>query len=258
MRLQWDLAGSRYFETGLDRGVFYPKSGIGVPWNGLLSIKETDDNDSQTVLYIDGQKKVNQVDLGTFSASIEAYTYPDEMLPYDGFAQPAFSGQFRPPFNLSYRSLLGSDVEGTARGYLLHLVYNGYLKPASKDHASLNGDVDAETFNWDLSTTPAYVPGARPTSHIFVDSTKAYTSTMLALENLLYGTETTPSHFPSILEVLALFEATAIFKVTDNGDGTATISGPDEAVHMVTSDTAELTWPTVIQISEDTFQLSSL
>ena len=46
MRLSWDKAGERLYETGVDRGVFYPfttggKYGSGVAWNGLTAVNET-------------------------------------------------------------------------------------------------------------------------------------------------------------------------------------------------------------------------
>ena len=40
--VKWDTIGERRFETGVDRGVLYPTSGMGVPWNGLTEDIKSD------------------------------------------------------------------------------------------------------------------------------------------------------------------------------------------------------------------------
>ena len=43
--LNWDAVGERFYETGVDHGVLYVKSGsgyaAGVAWNGLVSVSES-------------------------------------------------------------------------------------------------------------------------------------------------------------------------------------------------------------------------
>ena len=39
--LTWGDVGERFYEVGIDRGVFYPTVGNGVAWNGLVSVNET-------------------------------------------------------------------------------------------------------------------------------------------------------------------------------------------------------------------------
>ena len=45
-QIEWDAAGTHFYETGLDHGVLYPvnNSGAytpGVAWNGLSSVSES-------------------------------------------------------------------------------------------------------------------------------------------------------------------------------------------------------------------------
>lgn len=258
MRISWDDPGSRLFEAGVDRGVFFPKTGLGVPWNGLLSIKESVDNEGSAVVYVDGQKIINQLQLGDFAADISAITYPDEMYPYDGYQQPMFSGQARPLFNLSYRSLIGSDREGLSYGYRLHLIFNCMLAPSNRVNQTMNDQMDISNFEWKLSTVPVATPYNRPSSHFMLESPNLEPGALTAVENMLYGVDggMNPT-FPTVQQLLTIFEANAIVIVVDNGDGTATITGPDANVHMVNADTAELSWPNVIFLGDDTYQLKS-
>lgn len=48
--LVWGGNGQRYFETGIDRGVLYPRVGPGVPWNGLTGISEKPDGGTPSLL----------------------------------------------------------------------------------------------------------------------------------------------------------------------------------------------------------------
>ena len=82
MKLVWDKAGERYYETGVDRGVLYPrkegKYTKGVAWNGLTGVSESPSGAEPTPLYADNIKYLNLTSTEEFGASIEAYTYPDE------------------------------------------------------------------------------------------------------------------------------------------------------------------------------------
>lgn len=258
MRLTWDTIGSRQYQTGLDRGVFYPKTGPGVAWNGLTSINESDANVGEAVIYIDGQRVVNKLQLGDFAATVEAFIYPEEFEPYDGYSAPMFSGQKRDEFNLSYRTLLGNDVKHEAFGYRLHLIYNCSVKPSARDNVSLNADVDILNFSWDLTTRPEPFPYDRPTAHIYIDSPNVEPGALTSIENLLYGMDGVDPRFPTVAEILAIFEANAIITIVDHGDGSFTASGPDVNIFPTGDPTEwEFTWPNVIQVASDTFRVSS-
>lgn len=260
-KLTWGKGGERLYEAGVDRGVFYPPLGPGIVWNGLIAVRESTENKESLIVYIDGQRKTTEISLGTFAAELEAYTYPPEFEDYDGLSKWDLTAQTRPPFNFSYRTLIGDDQVGISKGYKIHLVYNALTSPVEQIHETLNPTVSIENFKWNLSTIPVEIPGYRPSSHFVVDSTKVYPETLTLIEDMLYGTDLTDSHFPTIEELLEIFESTAIFKVTDNGDGTATIEGPDDIVFMV-DEIEQIAqfgpWPSVVELSEDTYQLSSL
>lgn len=249
MRISWDTPGSRLYEAGVDRGVFYPQTGVGVPWNGLTHVKESVENDGSVVTYVDGKKIINQLQLGQFAADISAMTYPDEMSPYDGYAEPMYSGQRRRRFNLSYRSQIGDDRKGTSYGYRLHLIFNCLLTPSIRANNSLNDNPETTEFEWKLSTVPVALPYNRPTSHFVIDSTTVRPEVLEAIENILYGIDGgSNATFPTVQQILDLFEANAIFTVVDNGDGTVTITGPDDWVYAVNADQDFISSPSFNEI----------
>lgn len=256
MNLTWDEFGSHQFETGVDRGVFFPKSGPGVAWNGLVSIKEDVETAGQAVIYVDGQKVVNQLDLGTFSATLDAYTYPDEFEPYDGYSEPMFSGQKRSEFGLSYRTLMGNDNHQEA-GYKLHIIYNCLASPSSRNDQSLNSDSEILTFSWDLKTRPEAFPYDRPTSHIIIESPNVEPGALAAVEAVLYGLSA-PPRLLTIAELLAIFEANAIITVTSLGGGRWQVTGPDVNVKQLADPTRwQFDWPNVIPLTTHEYRVSS-
>lgn len=247
-QLAWDAPANYY--AGVDRGVFYPIGGTGIAWNGLVSVKEAEDTTSQAIIYIDGLKKVNQLGLGSFSATIDALTYPDEFLPYDGYAEFT-TGQARPLFNFLYR------VQNGDTAYQLHLVYNCQAAPTPLDNQSLSNAIVPETFSWNLSTTPIPVPDARASAHFILDSQLIDPSILTAIENLLYGTDTSDPTCPTTTDLLAIFETYALYIVVDNGDGSWTATGPDEAFDVTSDGYFTLDWPWVKTIDADTYAIKS-
>ncbi|MET0786341.1 MAG: hypothetical protein ABWY25_06505, partial [Paenisporosarcina sp.] len=105
--LVWDETGKRYYETGVDHGVFYDAHGLGVAWNGLTAIEETISSEVQAV-HFDGLKFNDIVTVGDFAAVMRAFTYPDEFLPYEGVLedQQGFFVTSQPgwKFGLSYQT----------------------------------------------------------------------------------------------------------------------------------------------------------
>ena len=196
-RITWDDTSKRLYETGVKMGVLYPiQSGgaytKGVAWNGLTAVTESPSGAEATALYADDIKYLNLMSNEEFSATIEAYTYPDEFAECDGSAELAkgvmIGQQKRKTFGLCYRTTLGNDVEGNDYGYKLHLVYGCLAAPSEKAYSTINDSPEAITFSWEVSTTPVAVTGFKPTSQITIDSTKVNTSKLSALENILYGT----------------------------------------------------------------------
>lgn len=68
----------------------------------------------------------------------------------------------------------------------------------------------------------------------------------------------TPPRFPTLEELLDIFESGVILRITDHGDGTWTADGPDSAIQMLTESMFRITWPSAVYISADTYQISSL
>ena len=79
-KLVWDAVGTREFEYGVDRGVLYLDTNIGVAWNGLTEVVEKPNVPEVTPLYFDGRKYLDYVGPEESSFSIKAYTYPDQFL----------------------------------------------------------------------------------------------------------------------------------------------------------------------------------
>lgn len=220
--IQWDLVGDRLYETGVDRGVLYipDVSGVyalGVPWNGLTTVTESPSGAESNKTYADNIVYLNLISQELFDCTIEAYTYPVEFERFDGAlaAEPGvyIGQQTRRPFGFSYRTLLGNDLEGNDYGYKLHLVYGAIASPSEKARATVNDSPEANTFSWDVSTTPVAVGtiGAvdyKPTSHIVIDSTVVDPTDLADLEDALYGRGTAPDdipHLPLPAAVVALF-----------------------------------------------------
>jgi hypothetical protein len=253
-RIQWELEDRRY-EEGLDRGVLYLKDGTTVPWNGLTDLKETPANTIGAAVYIDGVKRYHQRDAPNFSAALSAFTYPDEFERCDGVLEinPGLqvSNQHREEFDLSYRT------RHTAAGYKIHLIYNAIAAPSSRSWHTENADTEPSVFDWDISTKPIVSENGVITAHVYIDTLEAWPTVISALEDVLYGTDTTPGRMPTIEELLEIFENNALFVVIDNGDGSWTATGPDEFIHMIDSTSFEITSPSAVWVDADTYTLSS-
>ena len=195
-KLVWDQTGDRLYETGVSKGVLYPIQSDGayskgVAWNGLSSVTESPSGAEANPIYADDMKYLNLLSAEEFSATIEAYTYPDEFAECDGSADIAtgvsIGQQKRKVFGLCYRTVLGNDVDSNDHGYKLHLIYGCMAAPSEKAYTSINDSPEAITFSWEVSTTPVNVTGFKPTASITIDSTKAKKEKLTALEEILYG-----------------------------------------------------------------------
>jgi len=260
-RIVWNLPGKNFFETGIDRGVLYPATGSGVPWNGLTAVNERPSGGKAQGYYIDGLKYANVASAEEYEATIEAYTYPDEFAECDGSAR-VHSGfyatqQVRKQFGLSYRTKVGNE-QNSEYGYRIHIVYNALAAPSDKDYGTLDDDVEALEFKWDITTLPGTMTGVKPTAHLVIDSRFTNPSALSDIEDILYGSVEDEPRLPTFAEMVTIFDTYAILSVTDNLDGTYTISGPDEAISFPTADTVEVTWPSVVAIDADTYSISSL
>ena len=203
-KLTWDASGERLYETGVKQGVLYVMDsnvyGNGVAWNGLTAITESPSGAESTPLYADDIKYLDLRSTEEFGATIEAYTYPDEFAACDGSASLAdgvsIGQQARKMFGLCYRTTVGNDTDGTDHGYKLHLIYGATASPSEKAYETINDSPEAITFSWEITTTPVSVTGFKPTASITIDSTKADPTCLAALEDKLYGGESTEPTLP--------------------------------------------------------------
>lgn len=249
-KLVWGEIDSKNFEIGVDRGVLYLQNNLGVSWSGLISITDSPSDVDNNFHYMDGVKyRIQKGPIG-YSATLEAFSYPPEFEFYEGLSDKLTS-QSRKKFNLSYRTM--GD-----KGYKIHLVYNALASPSERENNTLNQTPEILTFIWGLSTTPVLIKDEMYGSHLIIDSNIAYEWALQELEDILYGTDDTSPRFPTISEVLNLFENASIVKVTDHGDGTFTVEGPDEYVYLTAPTEFEVNWPSAVYIDDVTYQISSL
>lgn len=218
-KLVWDKTGERTYETGIDHGVLYPiqEGGLynkGVAWNGLTAVTESPSGAEATPIYADNIKYLNLVSAEEFGATIEAYTYPDEFAECDGSASIAtgvyIGQQSRKTFGLSYRTVIGNDVDNNDHGYKLHLIYGALAAPSEKGYTTINDSPEAIAFSWEVSTTPVNVTGFKPTACITIDSTKATPEKLAALEKILYGGEVEEARLPLPDEIVTIMGDAAV------------------------------------------------
>lgn len=214
-KIIWDQTGERVYETGVNHGVLYiPTEGVyskGVAWNGLTAITESPSGAESTALYADDIKYLNLLSNEDFGCTIEAYTYPEEWAACDGSASltagVTIGQQARRTFGLCYRTTLGNDVDGTAYGYKLHMIYGGQASPSEKAYSTINDSPEAITFSWEVTTTPVNVTGHKPTACLTIDSTKVDKAKLAALEEILYGTDEAEPRLPLPDEIASLMTA---------------------------------------------------
>lgn len=197
-RLTWDETGERLFETGVDHCALYPVNADneykpGVAWNGITQINESPDGAEPNDQYADNIKYLTIRSAEELNGTIEAFMYPDEWNQCDGNVEVAkgvvIGQQARKMFGLSYRTVLGNDVDGIDYGYKLHLLYGATASPSERTYETINESPEPNTLSWEFSTTPVTVTGYKPTSLITINSKTVDPEKLAALEKILYGDE---------------------------------------------------------------------
>lgn len=206
--LAWGTVGQRFYEAGTDRGVLYV-GGVGVPWNGLKSVNETPSGGDPNPYYLDGIKYLNLASAEEFEATIEAFSSPIEFAPCDGslalYAGLFITQQPRQSFSMSYRTLVGNDIDGIDLGYKLHLVYNLLVQPSQRNNATTSATIEPITLSWQITATPPAITGFKPTAHMIVDSRTTSTDLLNQIEEVLYGTEITDPGMISVNDLINLY-----------------------------------------------------
>lgn len=228
--VKWDQVGERYYEIGVDRGMFYPLTvteGVseyknGEAWSGLSNVSASPEGADTNDIWADNMKYLSLRAAETFGGTIECYTYPDGFKKCNGEDEltngVTIGQQTRKPFGFSWRSRIGNDVEFQDHGYKIHLVYNATVSPTEKSYGTINDSTDVDTMSFEFDTTaiPVTVNNKefKPTSYITIDSTKVDAAKLTAFEQTLYGTaavvgdqpaDEVPAEMPLPADVYAAF-----------------------------------------------------
>lgn len=248
-KLHWDEVGTRFYEAGVQKGVLYFQDGRGEAWDGLISVKESEESNSEPS-YFEGVRMRPEQELGQFQMSVSAFTYPERL---DDVIFSPMEGSVK---GFCYRTESRNDLGDV--GYKIHIIYNSLFVPSGKDYSTLTNSTDPIIFTWEVATKAVRSSLAGPTAHFIIDTRTIYSWTLEALEDVLYGTDEVDAYLPSLDELLEIFEEESILRIIDHGDGTWTAIGPDDVVYMLDETTFEITWPSAIYIAEDTYKISSL
>lgn len=216
-KIKWDQDGTRLYETGTSKGVLFVKDDLGayakgVAWNGLQSVKKSNDGGEENALYADNMKYLSLMSAENLKGSIDAYTYPEEFEECDGSATVnpgVYVGQqARKGFGLAWSTIVGNDTQGNAYGEKIHIVYNAKVAPSERAYETVNEDPDAITFSWEFTTTPNDLSdiGLDPSAGIVISKSEVGAVAFKALQDKLYGDTTLESTLPSIQEIITLTE----------------------------------------------------
>lgn len=244
-RMTWDVLDKRYFETGLDRGVLYPKEAPAVPWNGLTGVSE-DGGEESAQYHINGRPYLFFPKPKDFSATLTAYTYPDEFAKIMGLSEiEAIEGfyvdsQVGEQFDLSYRTMVGNGVDGIQHGYKIHLVYNAVVAQSAAGYTTLSGSINPIEFSWPIKAVPVDVEGYRPTAHFVIDTRRMDPTHLARIEEILYGDDDTDPSMPDLIDIIEYILYAGAIIITDNGDGTWTAEGPRLKIYKIDDDTFQI------------------
>ena len=259
--LEWDKVENRYFQAGLDRGVLYPPIGSGIPWNGLTKVEEDLGDESAQGFYIDGVKYMDAQTMSDYTASMNAFTYPDEFLEFEGIQQLGrglyVDGQSVKQFGLSYRTGIGNAVNPDL-GYRIHILYNLTATPDDKEFNTQGGDSDIIEFGWNITALSEPIVGYRPTAHAIIDSRWMTPQLLKELEGILYGDDTQDAQLPPLADLMAMLLEWHLIEIVDNGDGTWTATTQyDDLITMTDPTTFAIDQIDVTYLDADTYVIST-
>lgn len=208
---------------------------LATPWEGLTSVEESG-GEAARAYFVDGRPFLFMPVPKEFSATLNAYTYPDSFAEVMGLAEVTdgmyLDSQMGAPFDLTYRTKVGNAVEGQDHGYKIHLIYNATVTPGALTYETMGDSVNPTTMSWAIQAVPVKVEGFRSTAHIVVDTRHMDTKKVASFEALLYGDDDTTPSMPSPQAVFDLLNYGDMIVVTDNGDGTFDVEGSYENVYM--------------------------
>lgn len=234
--ITWDEPTKRYYQHGLDHGVLYIPGKDPLAWNGLINFDEGGPGNT-VLLYRDGVVYLADAEPGDHVGAITSMMYPDAFGACIGIPRTTdglYADNQKPkPFSMSYRTLIGSGSAGDMFGYQLHLVYNCMATIGQRKRNTIGKETTPVEFTFDVVCTPVKLAGYRPTAHFIIDTRGLSKSTVTQVEEILYGTATTPGRMPTPTELFDIMNFGDAITVTDHGDGTFTVEGASDNVFDV-------------------------
>lgn len=260
--LVWDKPGERFYQMGVDRGVLFLPDGSGIAWNGLIGVEDNSKAENRS-FYLEGAKFLEIVTPGDFSGKLKAFTYPEEFDSINGIGTvvPGFNVYEQPPkhFSLSYRTLIGNDIDGTDHGYKIHILYNLVANPETIASNTLDdSNVQPIEFSWGISGIPEKIENQRPAVHVSIDSRQTPVEIMKYIEDHLYGTAVTEAQLPSIQQLSEYFGYQGSLIIIDYGDGTwSAIDESNGFITMLNETTFSIDGANATYLDADTYEISS-
>lgn len=208
-KINWSGDLDRYYETGISKGVLYPKTGPGVAWPGLVSIDETLDGGEVSPYYYDGYTYLNLISNSEYRATISTIAFPVdfEFLIGNKSVAPGLiaTNQKRQFFDFSYRTEIGSLSEELGTHYKIHLVYNLLALRKSFTYSTFSSSTPNLSQSIEVYTIPPLSTAYSPTAHLIIDSKAGISPEALSdIEDILYGTDAANARMPSPSELLGL------------------------------------------------------
>jgi hypothetical protein len=258
--LNWDSITDRQIETGLDRGVLYPKSGPAVSWVGLTAVDEAGGEGAATY-YVDGRPFLHFPMPKEFRATLKAYTYPDAFSELIGEVEVTdgmyLDSQMGDSFGLSYRTKIADSLRGENAAYKIHLIYNATVVPSAKTYGTIGSQINPVEFAWDIQAVPIRVTGYRPTAHIVIDTRHMDEIRLGEIEALLYGTDTIVASLPEAQTIFDLLSFGDAIIITDNGDGTWQAEGSYHNIYMIGNDVFQIDNVNAVDHGDGTYTIST-
>ena len=230
-----------------------------IAWDGLTNIDENG-GESATTYYLDGRPYLTVSKPKEYSASIKAYTFPDEFLDVIGMPEVAdgfvIDSQIGDMFGLSYRtSIFG--LSGEPIGYKIHLVYNASVPPLAFASESLSDNINASDFTFEITAIPVKIPGYRSSAHFVIDTRNIDPGKLILIEALLYGTRNSSGYLPDPSVLLELLSFGDDIIITDNGDGTWTATGSRKNIYLIGEGIFQIDNANAIDNGDGTYTISS-
>ena len=221
-------------EHGVDRAVLYPKDGSdAVTWSGIQSI-EIDSPEGAASYYVDGRPFLYLPIPTEYSATINAYTFPDELLNILGLGEfngLVFDSQMSDSFDLSYRtSFVGANGR---EAHKIHLIYNAVASLQPISYGSQASDLSPVNLAFEIKAVPVRVRGYRATAHVVINTADISQAKLEEIEVLLYGANGSSPVMPNPETIYDILSGGDAIVVTLHDDGTWTARGSFDKIHMI-------------------------